>query len=99
MKTEEVKIRKIVADDGMIFVSKNKIEEYGLTLPESFFGKEIYLGIDASAEDFEEMPEHAANVLREQRAQLAGELKPVVDEAREIQEKPEEVQEETQDDN
>ena len=96
MKTEEVKIRKIVADDGMIFVSKKKVEEYGLTLPESFFGKEVYLGIDASADDFDEMLETEANVLREQRDHLAGELKPAAEEARQISE---EIQEETQNDN
>lgn len=55
MKTTEISIRKLVAEEGKILVSKKTIEiSEDLTFPESY-GTEIYLGVSASSEDFEEV--------------------------------------------
>lgn len=55
MKTTEINIRKIVADEGKILVSKKTIEiSDELAFPEAY-GTEIYLGISANSTDFEEV--------------------------------------------
>lgn len=72
MKSEEIKIHKIVADEGYIFVSKERKEEFGLSIPE-FYGKQVFLATEASTEDFEEMLESEALALQAKYHELAEE--------------------------
>lgn len=70
MKTEQLIIQKIIAEDGYVFVSKDKVEEYGLLLPREVCGKEVYLGVQASADSFEEMLESELKELKQKYLQL-----------------------------
>ena len=55
MKTEEIKINKITADDGHVFAAADKTQ---------VFGKEMYLAVNDSAENYIEITDEEAEEIR-----------------------------------
>lgn len=73
MNTETINIRKLIAAEGKLIISKNLVEdpETGIRVPE-VYAKELYLGSEANVKDYEETSEEDFNALM-QRVQEAKE--------------------------
>lgn len=73
METKTINIRKLIASEDMMIVSKATVidERTGIEFPE-VCTKELFLGADANPEDFEEILESEIDALKEkQQAALA----------------------------
>lgn len=75
METKNIKIRKVIAEEGKLIVSKARVinEETNVELPE-VYTKELFLGAEANLDDFEEVDEAEINVLVEQHKEALQKL-------------------------
>ena len=98
MNTETINIRKLIAAEGKLIISKNLVEdpETGIKVPE-VYAKELYLGSEANVKDYEETSEEDFNALL-QRVQEAKEALAKEREAAKEEDKVESEEKENQDD-